>query len=154
MTHRKFIKKYLRNIDWYMKGDILCVDDDLDFQYNNIRSLPDNLYIKGSLNLNYASKITSLSRNLSTDWWVDLQRTNITSLPEGLSVGYYLNLYETEIISLPDDLLVNDVIYSDNELLMCEHLQLIYISRNDQFFNIIKDPTEKAKTLQKLLYKI
>jgi len=86
--------------------------------------------------------------------WLYLVGSQITSIPEKLSIGNTLYLQRTQIISLPDDLVLDGEIRSSNTLLMTEKMQIKLIQQDKFNFYTIKDPTEKAKVLQKLLWVI
>jgi len=136
MNHQEFIDQYLNNldhVDHYIKDDILYVDFSLNLYKSDITTLPKRLHICGNFYL-YKSNITLLPEELTVEDDLDLQNTNITSLPEGLSVG--------------------GILYHDNKLTMTENAQLSLISQNNEYFDVIKAPTKKAKTLQKLLWEI
>ena len=62
-----------------------------------ITSLPDNLTVGGSIDLEGCTGITSLPDNLTVGGYLDLRGTGITSLPDNLTVGGYLDLRGTGI---------------------------------------------------------
>jgi len=133
MTHKQFTKLYLIEMPWHIKNGVLYVDDYLDLRLTDISELPNNLSVSGSL---------------------DLDATDIKTLPDYLSVGHIMWLYACDITTLPENLYVSTGIFSDNKLSMTEKAQLNIISQNLSHFGVIKDPTEKAKTLQKLLWEL
>jgi hypothetical protein len=83
----------------------------LDLRGTGITSLPDNLTVGGSLDLENCTGITSLPDNLTVGGYLDLRGTGITSLPDNLTVGGYLDLRGTGITSLPDNLTVGGSLY-------------------------------------------
>jgi len=93
----------------------IIIDGKLDFYHQKrVTSLPDNLIVKGSLDLDGTS-ITSLPDNLIVKDWLDIRGTNITSLPDDLSVGSDLVIRGTKIDKLPDNLKVFGLIFVENE---------------------------------------
>jgi len=173
MTHDEFIDQYLQKTEWHIRNDILYVDSYLNLCNSNIKYLPNKLVIDGSLDLRN-SKIMSLPKELYVNKNLLLWKTIITELPNNLtignglwmdgepimelsnnlSVGDVLCLIKTKITSLPDTLSFTGAIYSDNKLEMSEKIQLNIISNRKHNFLYIKNPTEKAKTLQKLLWEL
>jgi len=154
MNHQEFIDQYLHDIDWYIKGDILHVDDDLNFQGDKrITQLPNNLLIDGDLYL-LGTRIMYLPEVLTITGELDLFGTNIRTLPNKLRIGYKLYLLNSKITSLPKGLYVGDRIYSEDKLNMLEQTQLNIIAQNKTHIEIIKDPTESAKKLHKLLWNL
>jgi len=133
VTHQEFIDNYLKNKQYHIKDGILYVDGSLDLQRTEIRELPEGLSIDGSL---------------------DLQGSKITELPEGLSIGGWLDLRDSKIRELPEGLSVGGEIYSDKKLSMTDRTQINLIQQNKSHFDIIKNPTEKAVALNKLLWRI
>ena len=65
----------------------LNVEGDLDLPYTNITSLPDNLKVRGFLDLTNTKKITSLPDNLQVGGHIFSNSSNLTSLPDNLSIG-------------------------------------------------------------------
>jgi len=133
MTHKTFIKKYLKHNKWYIENNTLYILCGLNFMGSNIKILPEKLSINRYLDL-YGTNITSLPNNLYITGWLDLRKTKIESLPETLSVSCNIHV--------------------DNEILMSEKTQLNLIQQNKSHFKIIKNPTSKTKTLHKLLWEI
>jgi Leucine-rich repeat (LRR) protein len=105
--------------------DNLHVRGRLDLAFcENLTSLPTGLKVDGDLILTFA-KITSLPDNLQVGKYLDLGNTKITSLPKGLKVGSRLNISGTQITSLPKGLKVGENLlimntnlkkYTDEEL--------------------------------------
>jgi len=151
MTHEKFIKKYLKNINWHIKGGILYVDEDLDLAYSKIKTLPKNIIFNGFLNLDY-TKIKILPENMKIKRFLGLNEVGISLLPKKLCICGFLNIRETQIISLPTDIIINGSVYTHNKITMSEKIQLSLISQNEENFKIIQDPTEKAITMHNLLW--
>jgi len=132
MTHEEFIKNALTHHKWYIEDGVLYVNGSLScsqYQY-----LPDNISIGGQLNLEYSS---------------------IKTLPKGLIIKHHLWLYGSKITALPDDLILETTMYCGTySLIMCEELQIKLISYGEFSLGKIKNPTEKAKALYKLLYRL
>jgi len=145
MTHQEFIDQYLENRVYNIKDGVLYVTNWLDCHGDNITSLPVDCH---------GDNITSLPEKLWFAGSLNLYECNITSLPEGLYVGGVLDLRRTKITSLPEELFVGWSIFIDNKISMTEKAQLNLISQYKLHFNIIESPTEKAISLQKLLWEI
>jgi len=146
MTHEELIKDYLDTNPylrdrWYVKNGTLYIKSQLDFYemgIGGITELPNNLHIKE---------------------WLDIQGTQITKLPENLYIGDVLYCRRSDLVVLPDSIVFgyNTDIGSFNDgasLLMCEEVQIKLISKNENNFSIIKNPTEKVKKLHNLLWKL
>jgi hypothetical protein len=120
------------NITYIPEG--LKVEGDLNLEScKRLKSLPDNLYIGGKLNLEGTNikqipkglyvgddfilvglEIKSLPKDLNVQGGLDLGYcTDLTSLPNNLKVGGYLSLYNTKITSLPEGLQVGWDLYLD-----------------------------------------
>jgi hypothetical protein len=120
------------NITYIPEG--LKVEGDLNLEScKRLKSLPDNLYVGGKLNLEGTNikqipkglyvgddfilvglEIKSLPKDLNLDGGLDLGYcTDLTSLPNNLKVGGYLSLYNTKITSLPEGLQVGWDLYLD-----------------------------------------
>jgi len=138
MTHKKFIWEYLdksiylRN-KWKEENGVLYIKTWLDLRHTDITSLPDNLHIYG---------------------WLSLRTTEISSLPENLYIRDDLILSDSNITTIPDSLIVGEYIFSYDALLMSEQKQIDLITSDKRNINIIKKPTEKAKTLHNLLWEL
>jgi len=172
MTHKEFIGDYLQYNTWYIKNDILYVNDVLWLDGSAITKLPDNLCIEKGLDLLY-SNITELPNSLKVTTWLDIGNTKITKIPDNLKLEGDLYIENTEInflpknlhigdslynndkiTRLPNDLVVKGVIHSNIKLEMIEQMQMKLIKQDKQNFKIIKDPTEKAIALHKLIWEI
>jgi len=137
MTHEEFIDKYLDNKSWYLENDILHVNFSLRLANMNKLSLPDNLHINGSLDLRN-SKIKKLPNNLYIKNWLDFNKTSITHLPDDIYIGC---IWHSGFLS--------------NKQITClEKIQLDLISRDNKAICKFINPTEKANTLHKLLWKL
>jgi len=79
---------------------------------------PEELDVKGDLNLYYSQKITSLPSDLKVEGHLLLTRSSISSLSPNLQVGGNLYLYGTKITSLPPGLKVGGSLY----LMLCKNL--------------------------------
>ena len=120
------------NITYIPEG--LKVEGDLNLEScKRLKSLPDNLYVGGKLNLEGTNikqipkglyvgddfilvglEIKSLPKDLNVQGGLDLGYcTDLTSLPNNLKVGGYLSLYNTKITSLPEGLEVGWDLYLD-----------------------------------------
>jgi hypothetical protein len=110
-----------------MKGDLYLTN-------SKLTELPDNLEVKGFLNLSDCTKLIKLPDNLKVKGYIDLSGcteltklpdnleinsrlnlsgcTKLTELPDNLEVKGYLNLSDcTKLIKLPDNLKVGGSIY-------------------------------------------
>jgi hypothetical protein len=93
--------------------DNLYVGGELNLEDTNIKQLPKGLYVGGDFRL-VGLKIKSLPKDLNVDGGLDLGYcTDLTSLPKNLKVGGYLSLYNTKITSLPEGLEVGWDLYLD-----------------------------------------
>jgi hypothetical protein len=120
------------NITYIPEG--LKVEGDLNLEScKRLKSLPDNLYVGGKLNLEGTNikqipkglyvgddfilvglEIKSLPKDLNVQGGLDLGYcTDLTSLPKNLKVGGYLSLYNTKITLLPEGLEVGWDLYLD-----------------------------------------
>lgn len=81
----------------------LEVQGTLDASFTDIASLSRGLKVAGNLLLMSCEKLESIPADLEVRGNVNLNYTNITSLPEGLNVGS-LHLYFSKITSLPKNL--------------------------------------------------
>jgi len=120
-TYRK-IRDYIKNGS---QGDLELVDSSIEFlpknftqvrgnltlRCVNLKSLPDNLIVKGYLDLDDCKNITSLPSGLKVDGALDLRYTNITELPPDLQFGGTLYLQRTPIEKLPNNLTINGSLY-------------------------------------------
>ncbi len=104
--------------DWVLDGkslpDNLVVKGDLDlFGCTALTSLPDNLVVNGELDLSYCTALTSLPDNLVVSGNLYLTGcTALTSLPDNLVVKGSLNLGGcTSLTALPDNLVVKVGLY-------------------------------------------
>ena len=80
-------------------------DDYLCLFNRTITKLPDNLTVRGSLDLT-GSKITKLPENLVVGCGLYLGHSKIAKLPDNLVVGGNLYLNHTNVTELPDNLVV------------------------------------------------
>ena len=87
---------------------------------------PEDLDVKGDLSLAFNKKITSLPDNLKVKGYLDLTSTTITSLPNNLQVEGSLYLSRTEISSLPKDLQVGNFFVLDKTPLSFKTYDEIY----------------------------
>jgi len=133
MTHEEFIKRYFQHTSWYIKNDILYVEDAVALYEASITTLPENLNIMG---------------------YLDLYKSMITVLPKNLVVAGDLGLVKTLISSLPTDIFIMGKVHSNKLLLMSEQTQMHIISNHKENIGIIKYPTSKVKTMHKLLWKL
>ena len=93
--------------------DNLYVGGELNLEDTNIKQLPKGLYVGGDFRL-VGLEIKSLPKDLNVDGGLDLGYcTDLTSLPKNLKVGGYLSLYNTKITSLPEGLEVGWDLYLD-----------------------------------------
>ena len=80
---------------------------------------PEELKIKGDLDLSYCTSLVSLPEGLNVGGYLDLfDCTSLVSLPKGLSVTGYLNLSGCRsLVSLPEGLTVGGNLYISKKLL-------------------------------------
>jgi len=76
--------------------------------------LPDDLHIKGDLNLSWNDDLLYLPDGLTVDGWVDLEGcTSLVELPADFHVGYALWIGGClKLTGLPSGLVVKDVMYT------------------------------------------
>jgi len=138
MTHQEFINEYIVHEQWNIKDGVLYINTALDFvEYKKppISELPDNLHIKK---------------------WLDIQETNIIKLPENLYVGGPLYCRRSNIKSLPDSIMLGCLVWcvGDGFLEVSEKTQMRLVSQRKDVIMCFSNPTEKAKILHKLLWKL
>ena len=85
--------------------DNLTVRGSLDLTGSKITKLPENLVVGCSLYLGH-SKIAKLPDNLVVGGNLYLSHTNVTELPDNLVVGCSLDITQANISKLPDNLVV------------------------------------------------
>ena len=125
--------KHLNN-----KYDEIIVNGDLIlYKKENLKYLPDNLRVEGSLIL-LDTPIQSLPDNLYVKGSLSLEGTPIQSLPDNLHVEGMLYLKRTQIQSLPNNLHVGKgVIYiygtplNDNDKLVAKYEEKYTIIRRN-----------------------
>ncbi len=78
----------------------------LDLFYSNIKKLPNDLYVVGSLDLGNCKQLTKLPDKLHVDGYFSIRDTNIEELPNNLYVDDDFDLDQTNIKELPDNLYV------------------------------------------------
>jgi len=181
MTHQEFIDQYLNYYNYKIKNNILYVIGyDLDLHGLDITELPDNLNIRNQLDIGNTdihtfpknltvggnllmsnTKIKKLPDNLKINGHLDISDTPIEALPNGLVVDDLLILElafdstpSTKITTLPNDLIANNHIVVSTQMILSEEGQINLIRQSSNYFDIIKNPTEKAKKLHKLLWEI
>lgn len=76
----EYYLEYIRECDLNHNGD-------LKFWYSHIKSLPDNLHIKGTLSLLGCEKIKELPSGLDIGGDLILEKTMINKLPYDIKVG-------------------------------------------------------------------
>jgi hypothetical protein len=92
----------------------IVIGDFLDLRRTSVKSLPDNLTVRGNLFLS-DSKIAVLPNNLTVLGSLYLSRTKIRFLPDSLTVQGSLNVSYTDIIELPTRLKVSGTVYGLEE---------------------------------------
>ena len=137
MTHQEFIQKIgLSKNEYEIKNGWLVVEGNLNYSYNHLTSLPDNLKVGGYLYCSYNqltslpdnlkveghfycdyNQLTSLPDNLKVGGNLDCSNNQLTSLPDNLKVGGYLNCYNNQLTSLPNNLKVGGHLYCFNNQL-------------------------------------
>jgi hypothetical protein len=97
--------------------------DDTQYMYNgdlnlggtNIKKLPNDLYVDGSLSLYGCEQLTKLPDNLYVDGSLSLYDCKqLTELPDKLYVRDSLNIRETNIQDIPNNLDVGWILYIRN----------------------------------------
>jgi len=172
MTHEEFIRDYLYDIKHHFENGILHVDERLDIRGTNITTLPENIIFHYGVDLEY-SKIKTLPDDLIFESYLDIHDTKIEKLPNNLTIDGNLLLQGTDITELPSTLIVGGALYlgdtcvtslpngveifsiaGGKKLKMSEEMQIKISSKSEFNFHHIKDPTEKAKTMHNLLWKL
>jgi len=152
MTHEKFINYYLTH-NYAIENNRLIINDNLILRGSNIQELPDNLTIIGYCGL-YDTNVIKLPTNLIIKNGLDIENSQISEVPEELIVSDWFDIWDTLITSLPDNFKIGGAIYSNNTLNMNEKQQCELIKVSEHMIYNIKKPTEKAKTLHNLLWKL
>jgi hypothetical protein len=84
----------------------LIVDGDLDLTDSTLKSLPDNLEVKGRMITRF-SKIEELPKGLKVDGSLELSHSIIKNIPNDIKIGASLYLHNTKITSLPEGLVID-----------------------------------------------
>ena len=79
--------------------------DDTQYMYNghlnlgrtNIKKLPNDLYVDGSLSLYYCKQLTELPDKLYVRDSLNIRETNILDIPNNLDVGWMLYIRNTPL---------------------------------------------------------
>jgi hypothetical protein len=111
----KFTDEWIaRNIE-FSGRNIICLTDLDGFSWE-LKYLPDNLYVKGKLDLENCDAFRLLPNNLQVAHDLNLNNcAELETLPDGLYVGGDLNLrYCTALKTVPDDLQVKGDVYIDS----------------------------------------
>lgn len=96
------IKKPLYSNDY-----LVDVDGDVNLQGSEVKELPENLIVKGDLDLMVCENIEHLPKGLRVGGSLYLQHSSIKTLPDDLIVGEVLNLHNCRNIKeLPKNLKV------------------------------------------------
>ena len=86
---------------------------------SNIKKLPNDLHVRGYLNLNNCKQLKELPTNLRVDGHLWLEDTDITKLPDDLYVAGLLNVRNSKLIETPFHLyVVSTLILSYNKELI------------------------------------
>ena len=104
-----------KNVDLDMAQKLVKIEN-LYYETVQITKLPDNLYIKGNLELR-GSQVAELPGFLYVGGNMDIQETRITTLPNGLSVGGNLNLINSGVATFPE------IIYIKGGLIVGKNLE-------------------------------
>ena len=113
------------NFIWKLKfnepltKDDLVVNGDLDLTDSTLKSLPDNLEVKGGM-LTRFSRIEELPKGLKVGGTLDLSYSRIKNIPDDIKIGNSLYLHNTKITSLPKGLKVGgslSLVFADIESL-------------------------------------
>lgn len=92
------------------KIDPLCVRS-IELHEVDCSILPDNLTVKGKLDL-YYSRINVMPENLTITGHLYLNHSKIIVLPDHLTIGGGMDISDTKITSLPDSLSINGKIFT------------------------------------------
>ena len=104
------VKQYRLDKKYYHKMGLL---ESNRGKVYSIHNLPDNLTVKGSLDLSH-NNLTSLPENLEIEKSLILVCNNLTFLPEGLKVGGYLYLKRNNFpknYKIPDTVGIGGKVY-------------------------------------------
>jgi len=172
VTHQEFIDQYLQITKHEIIDGVLYVNDNLFLLNSHVTRLPNRLVVKGELDLQNCyiielpyglvvekmlwltgSNILSLPDNLTVGN-LSLLHTRVKTLPKNLTIHNWINIGLTKINSFPNDLSLGGCVYGTNQVKMCERLQLQIIKRSKTQIELIKNPTKKVISLQKLLWEI
>jgi hypothetical protein len=113
----KFIIKQdlVDELESYSSEERYVYDGDLDVNNSDIRKLPNDLYIKGTMNLSFCKDIIYLPNRLYVQDDLYLDYTNISSLPDNLYVGQNLYIMGcNRITNVPNNLHIYNNFYIAN----------------------------------------
>jgi hypothetical protein len=88
---------------------------DIDGQWHDIKNLPDQLHVKGTLSLGGTDTV-SLPKSLRVGGRLIVTGTGIKSLPEDLNVEGTLDIVNSAITSLPNRIRVGDSLYLNSNI--------------------------------------
>ena len=104
--------KLIEKLENHIGGNQFKHVNDLDLDGSNIRKLPDNLYVKGSLGLDNCKQLTELPDNLHVGYLLWLVRTNISEIPNNLYVHGDLYINDTPLANKYTNQQIRDIVAS------------------------------------------
>ena len=113
----KFIIKQdlVDELESYSSDERYVYDGDLDVNNSDIRKLPNDLHIKGTMNLSFCKELINLPDKLYVQDDLYIDYTNISSLPDNLYVGQNLYIMGcTKITNVPNNLHIYNNFYIAN----------------------------------------
>ena len=127
IKERENVDQPIRMINFILKQDLIeeleayssderyVYDGYLDVNNSDIRKLPNDLYIKGTMNLSFCKELINLPDRLYVQDDLYLDYTNISSLPDNLYVGQNLYIMGcNEITNVPNNLHIYNNFYIAN----------------------------------------
>lgn len=167
---REFLR-YLRekDIEHTVVDGCVKVLENLDLRgVKDVKSLPDDLYVRGRLDLE-RSHFKTLPRELYTTGYLDIRGSNITKLPDNMSiggdlylddqqieafprnlyVGADLSLYGTKLTSLPEDLRVELII--KHHFFEKQGSEITWDRSLSDYFGDVENPTQDEIAMLELM---
>jgi len=112
MTHVEFIRKYLQDMKFHIKNNILVIEEYVTFVHyaNAIEKFefPDNIHFLGPLCIERAH-IQELSNNFTVDGTLYALSSSLRKLPDDLCVNGDLDIDSTSVTELPNNFTVNSL---------------------------------------------
>lgn len=102
-------------LEAYSSDERYVYDGDLDLNKSEIKRLPNDLYVKGTINFSFCKELINLPNRLYVQDDLYLDYTNISSLPDNLYVGQNLYIMGcNEITNVPNNLHIYNNFYIAN----------------------------------------